>query len=204
MSGGRKIKVIADTYVDMAFGTGALKITPAHDVNDYVIGKRVGLEFINIMNRDATMNSNAGKYEGLDRFECRAALWKDMEAAGLVIKRDPYTNRVPRSQRGGEIIEPMVSEQWFVKMSPLAEKALEAVKTGDVAIVPERFEKTFDYWLSDIKDWCVSRQLWWGHRIPVWYTFSSEAEAEEMGGRSAVWVVARNEAEALQQVHTLP
>ncbi len=165
----RRIPVIADEYVTMEFGTGALKITPAHDPNDYTIGQNHHLEMINILDQSAHMNENAGVYAGLDRFECRKKLWEDMRAAGLVIKEQPYTLNVPRSQRGGEIIEPMISTQWFIKIEPLAEKALAAVKDGRTRIVPERFTKVYYNWLENIRDWCISRQLWWGHRIPVWY-----------------------------------
>ncbi len=165
----RRIPIIADEYVAKEFGTGALKVTPGHDPNDYALGQRHNLDIINIMNRDATMGENAGPYAGLDRFECRKRLWADMEAAGLTLKVEEIVHTVPRSQRGGEIIEPLISTQWFLRAQPLAEKALAAVRDGRIRIVPERFEKVYFHWLENIEDWCISRQLWWGHRIPVWY-----------------------------------
>lgn len=166
---GRLIPVIADSYVDPSFGTGALKVTPAHDPNDYQIALRHNLEIINIMTEEARINEAGGPYAGLDRFECRKKLWEDMRAAGLVIKEEPYTITVPRSQRGGEIVEPRLSEQWFVRIKPLAEAALQAVREGRIRIIPERFTKIYYNWMENIQDWCISRQLWWGHRIPVWY-----------------------------------
>ncbi|MDZ4764979.1 MAG: valine--tRNA ligase [Chloroflexota bacterium] len=164
----RAIPVIADSYVEREFGTGALKVTPGHDFNDYEIGKRHNLPILNIMNRDATLNENAGQYVGMDRFAAREKLWADMTALGMTIKTETITHVVPRSQRGGEVVEPMISEQWFVKIQPLAEKALAAVRDGRIKIVPERFEKIYYHWLENIQDWCISRQLWWGHRIPAW------------------------------------
>lgn len=170
----REIPVIADEYVDREFGTGALKVTPGHDPNDYEIGLKHKLPVINILNKNGSLNENAGQYAGQDRFEARKNLWRDMEAAGLIIKTEPYTTTVPRSQRGGEVIEPMVSTQWFAKMQGPADMALEAVNNGSLRIIPERFEKTWEHWLTNIRDWCISRQLWWGHRIPAWYCADCE------------------------------
>ncbi|RPI23198.1 MAG: valine--tRNA ligase, partial [Chloroflexota bacterium] len=173
---GREIPVIADDYVDREFGTGALKITPGHDPNDYAIGQRHGLPVISVLDESARVNPSGGPYAGQDRFEARQNLWEDMRKAGLVIKEEPYTLNVPRSQRGGEVIEPMVSTQWFVRIQPLADAALAAVRDGRIRIIPERFTKVYYNWLENIEDWCISRQLWWGHRIPVWYC----QECEEM------------------------
>ncbi|MEZ4667781.1 MAG: valine--tRNA ligase [Anaerolineae bacterium] len=183
----RAIPVIADEYVDREFGTGALKITPAHDFNDYEIAQRHNLLLINVMNRDATMNSDAGPYAGLDRFVCREKLWGDMSALGLTLRVVDHTHIIPRSQRGGEVIEPLISTQWFLKIKPLAERAVAAVRDGSIKIVPERFEKIYYHWLENIEDWCISRQLWWGHRIPAWISATGEIYVGKVPPKGSGW-----------------
>ena len=166
---GREIPVIADEYVDKEFGTGCVKITPAHDPNDFEVGKRHNLEQIKVMNDDATINSFGGKYEGMDRYEARKAIVDDLEEAGLLVKVEEHTHNVGQCYRCGTTVEPIISKQWFVKMKPLAEPAIEAVKNGDTKFVPERFSKIYMNWMENVFDWCISRQLWWGHRIPAFY-----------------------------------
>lgn len=167
---GREIPIIADEYVDMEFGSGAVKITPAHDPNDFEVGNRHNLERILVMNEDGTMNEKAGKYKGMDRFECRKQIVKDLQEQGVLIKIEEMVHSVGHSERSGAVVEPYLSTQWFVKMKPLAEAAIKLQKTeGKVHFVPERFEKTYLHWMENIRDWCISRQLWWGHRIPAWY-----------------------------------
>ncbi|GEN55983.1 valine--tRNA ligase [Halolactibacillus alkaliphilus] len=168
---GREIEIVADDYVDMDFGSGAVKITPAHDPNDFEIGNRHNLARVLVMHEDGTMNANAGKYEGLDRFECRKQIVKDLQDEGVLFKIEEHMHAVGHSERSGAVVEPYLSTQWFVKMQPLAEAAVKAQANEDekVQFVPERFEGTFLRWMDNIRDWCISRQLWWGHRIPAWY-----------------------------------
>ena len=166
---GREIPVVADEYVDKDFGTGCVKITPAHDPNDFEVGARHGLEQIKVMNDDATMNKFAGKYCGMDRYECRKAMVADLEEQGLLVKVVPHKHNVGQCYRCGTTVEPIISKQWFVKMEPLAKPAIEVVKNGTVKFVPDRFSKTYLNWMENVHDWCISRQLWWGHRIPAFY-----------------------------------
>ncbi len=165
----REIPVIADEYVDKEFGTGCVKITPAHDPNDFEVGARHDLAQIKVMNDDATMNAYAGKYEGMDRYECRKAMIADLEEMGLLVKIEDHAHNVGQCYRCGTTVEPIISKQWFVKMKPLAQPAIDAVKNGETKFVPEHFEKVYFHWLENIRDWCISRQLWWGHRIPAFY-----------------------------------
>ncbi len=165
----RRIPIVADEYVDKEFGTGAVKITPAHDPNDFEVGKRHKLEEINVMNDDATINEHGGKYAGMDRYEARAAIVKDLEEQGYLVKIKDHEHNVGTHDRCKTIIEPMIKQQWFVKMEELAKPAIETLKKGTLQLVPERFDKIYLHWLENIKDWCISRQLWWGHRIPAYY-----------------------------------
>ncbi len=166
---GRLLPIVGDEYVDPSFGTGAVKVTPAHDPNDFEMGLRHQLSEIMIMNPDGTMADNAGKYAGMDRYECRKALVADLKELGYLVKIDEHAHAVGHCQRCNTVIEPMVSKQWFVRMEPLAKPAIEAVTSGSIQFVPERFTKIYSNWLENIRDWCISRQIWWGHRIPAWY-----------------------------------
>ncbi len=165
----KEIPVVADEYVDKEFGTGVVKITPAHDPNDFEVGKRHNLEQINIMNDDATINENGGKYAGMDRYEARKAIVEELDRLGLLVRIEDYNHNVGTHDRCRTTVEPLIKQQWFVKMDELAKPAIEALKKGDLKFVPERFDKTYLHWLENIRDWCISRQLWWGHRIPAYY-----------------------------------
>ncbi len=165
----KEIPIVADSYVEMDFGTGVVKITPAHDPNDFEVGLRHNLLVINVFTEDAHINENGGKYQGLTREECRKAIVKDLEAGGYLIKTEPYKHNVGTCYRCSTTVEPRVSKQWFVKMEPLAKPAIEAVRSHKTKFVPDRFEKIYFHWMENIKDWCISRQLWWGHQIPAWY-----------------------------------
>ncbi|AIQ48972.1 valine--tRNA ligase [Paenibacillus sp. FSL R7-0273] len=188
---GREIPIIADDYVDKEFGSGAVKITPAHDPNDFEVGQRHNLPQINVMDEGGVMNEEAGPYNGQDRSECRKNIVADLKEQGVLISIEDHVHQVGHSERSGAVVEPYLSTQWFVKMQPLAEVAINAQKEGNgVNFVPERFEKTYLNWIENVRDWCISRQLWWGHRIPAWYSEStgevfvaySEEEAREMSG----------------------
>lgn len=183
----REIRIIADDFVDSSFGTGAVKVTPAHDPNDFAMGRRHDLEFINIMHPNGILNKNAGRFENRDRFEARKEIVKALKEEGRLVRTDSHAHAVRRCYRCDTVVEPYLSKQWFVKMKPLADKALAAFKSGKPCIQPKRWEKVYENWLFDIRDWCISRQIWWGHRVPVWY--------DEEGNP----FVAKTEAEALLQ-----
>lgn len=173
---GRRIKIIEDEYVDADFGTGALKITPSHDFNDYEVGQRHSLEMINIFDEKArVLDEFGGPYAGMDRFECRKAIVKDLEKEGLLIKIDDHPHAIPHCERCHTVIEPRDSVQWFVRTKPMAEKVLKLMKQQNITFIPDKYEERFTYWMENIKDWCISRQLWWGHRIPIWYCDDCDA-----------------------------
>ncbi|MDP3732136.1 MAG: valine--tRNA ligase, partial [Candidatus Omnitrophota bacterium] len=184
----REIKIIADNMVDMKFGTGAVKVTPAHDPNDYALGKKHNLEFINIMHPDASLNENAGDYNGMDRFEAREVVLEDLKEKGLLEKVQPHQLSAGHCYRCHTIIEPYLSKQWFVKMKPLAKPAIEAVKTGKIKFYPKRWTKVYLNWMENIQDWCISRQIWWGHRLPVYYCKNCQEQ-----GQSPLGTVPKND-----------
>jgi valyl-tRNA synthetase len=198
---GRSIPIIADDYVDPQFGTGAVKITPGHDFNDYQVGKRHGLEPISVLQLDAHLNDNApASYRGLERFQARKQVLADLEAEGLLVSEKPYKLRVPRSGRTGAIVEPMLTDQWFVAMEDLASKGLGVVAKGEVRFFPEHWTKTYNEWLGNIQDWCISRQLWWGHQIPAWYDAEGNiyvARTEQEAIRKAAGKALRRDADVL-------
>jgi valyl-tRNA synthetase len=194
---GREIPIIADELVDPEFGTGAVKVTPAHDLNDFEMGKRHNLPFINIMNKDGTLNENAGSFQGQDRFEARKNVVRQLQEEGLLVKVEDYKHTVPYSDRGKVPVEPLLSTQWFVKIQPLADRTLEFLDAKNSPVfVPQKWTKVYRDWLINLKDWCISRQLWWGHQIPAWYAVS------ETGGEitdNTPFVVAHSEAEAREK-----
>jgi len=186
----RTIPVIADVAVEKDFGTGVVKVTPSHDPADFEIGKRHNLAFVTVMNEEGVMNENAGIFKGLDRFKCREEIVKALEEAGLLAKTEPYANRVGCCYRCGNVVEPYLSAQWFVKMAPLAKPAIEAAEKDELKFYPERWKKVYLNWLYNIRDWCISRQIWWGHRIPVWYCRECEGKSVEGGEQKGVFVSA--------------
>ena len=193
---GREIPIIADDHVDKDFGTGCVKVTPAHDPNDFAIGQRHGLQQITVMNKSGKMNANAGTFEGLDRFEARTAVVNALKEKGLLTKVEPHRHSVPFSERGKVPVEPLLSTQWFVRMEPLASKCREHLAKGEPKFVPARWEKVYRDWLEDIRDWCISRQLWWGHRIPAWFVIS---ETGNQLTDQTPYVVANCEKDAFNQ-----
>lgn len=194
----RLMPIIADDYVDPEFGTGAVKITPAHDPNDFALGQRHKLEFVNILNDDGTMNANAGKFEGTRRFDARYAVVEDLKAKGLYVKKENNPMRVPVCQRSKDIIEPIIKPQWWMHMRELADAAIEVVRKGEILIRPESAEKNYYRWLEDINDWCISRQLWWGHQAPVYLVHFEDEQTD--ADTDETWMAGRTEEEAEKKV----
>ena len=176
---GRRIPIVGDAAVETEFGTGALKVTPGHDPTDFEVGERHGLPIVTVMHENGTMNAEAGPYEGMDRFEARTKIVEQLQAEGLLERVEAHRHAVGHCQRCARMVEPMVSMQWFVRIGPLAGPALDVVRDGTVRIVPERFVRIYENWMENLRDWCISRQLWWGHRIPVWYCSACNAEIVE-------------------------
>lgn len=191
----RLLPIVADDYVEIGFGTGAVKITPAHDPNDYAIGERHKLEFINILTDDGLMNENAGQFKGQKRFDVRYAVVDELTKLGLFVKKEDNAMKIPRCSKSKDIIEPLMKPQWWCKMETLAKPALEAVENGDIKIRPATSEKIYKHWMSNVNDWCLSRQLWWGHQIPAYFVRLEDAGAKTQDEHK-LWVVGRTEEEA--------
>jgi valyl-tRNA synthetase len=190
----RLLKIVADSYVDREFGTGAVKLTPAHDPNDYQLGQRHNLEFINILNENGTLNENAAMFQGQKRFDARYTVVEELTKLGLFVKKEPNAMKIPLCEKSKDVIEPLMKPQWWVRMREMGDAALKVVEEGKIKISPESARKSYDRWLSGITDWCISRQLWWGHRIPAYRVILEGDESLEDDG--SLWVVGRTEAEA--------
>lgn len=191
------LKIVADTYVDPEFGTGAVKLTPAHDNNDYAIGQRHGLDFVNILNDDGILNANAGTFAGQRRFDARYTVVEELTKLGLFVKKEPNAMKVPLCEKSKDVIEPIMKPQWWMRMKEMGQAALDVVEEGKVTIAPESAKKSYAHWMSNINDWCLSRQLWWGHRIPAYMVkLEGEEEAPDAEDR---WVVAKTEEEAREK-----
>lgn len=191
---GRLLPIVKDTYVDPEFGTGAVKLTPAHDFNDYTLGQRHGLEFVNILNEDGTLNGNTGPFQGQKRFDARYAVVEELTKLGLFVKKESNPMKIPLCEKSKDVIEPMIKPQWWVRMKEMAESAIEAAEQGKITVAPESARKSYYRWLSNISDWCISRQLWWGHRIPAYQViFEGEQPSESSDAR---WIVAKTSEDA--------